>query len=80
MKKILTLVALCIAAGAGWADAPLPDQAVKVYTLSVKERMQNLELINVTAEKPAAADAEPLDPELQAILAEVEALEEADEQ
>jgi hypothetical protein len=42
------------------------------------ERMHVLELINVTAEKPPADDAEPLSDELIAILQEAEALEEDD--
>ena len=73
--RFLAIVAICFAAGAAFADA---NDTVKVYTLSVKERMQNLELINVTAEKAAAEDAEPLDEELLQLLEEIEALEETE--
>lgn len=73
--RFLAIVAFCLGASAAWADS---NETVKVYTLSVKERMQNLELINVTAEKPAAEDAEQLDKALQAILEEIEELEAED--
>ena len=65
MKKLIILAATLMAASA-WADTA----TVKVYSLDVKERVQNLELIDVTAEKSPAADAEALDAELQAILDE----------
>jgi hypothetical protein len=69
-----TLIAIAAMALAGTA---LADSAVvKVYSLDVKERVQNLELIDVTAEKQASEDAEALDAELAAILDEAEALEE----
>ena len=69
-----TLIAIAAMALAGTA---LADSAVvKVYSLDVKERIQNLELIDVTAEKQASEDAEALDAELAAILDEAEALEE----
>ena len=46
-------------------------------SLAVKERLQTIELINVTAEKPAVADAEPVDALLLEIMEEAEALERA---
>jgi hypothetical protein len=48
---------------------------VRTHSLEVKERLQYLERIDVTAEKPQSPDAEPLDDELLAILAEVENVE-----
>ncbi len=74
--RAIIFTALCIAAG--WAMA---DQAVvKVYSLSVQERLENLELIDVTAEKAPVQDETPLDRELEDILREVEALEQTLEQ
>ena len=70
MRKLIILVASLLAASA-WADTA----TVKVYSLDVKERVQNLELIDVTAEKAPATDAEALDAELQAILDEAVAFE-----
>jgi hypothetical protein len=71
MRKLI-MIAAALLAGSAWADTA----TVKVYSLDVKERVQTLELIDVTAEKSAAPDAEALDAELQAILEEVEELEE----
>ncbi len=71
--KSLTIALLCLAAGLGWA-AP-SDDVVKVHVLTVQERIQNLELINVTLEKKVSEDAEELDAELTAILEETENLE-----
>lgn len=65
MRKLIVIAATLLA-GSAWADTA----TVKVYSLDVKERVQNLELIDVTAEKTPAADAEALDAELQAILDE----------
>jgi hypothetical protein len=65
MRKLIILAATLMAAST-WADTA----TVKVYSLDVKERVQNLELIDVTAEKSPAAEAETLDAELQAILDE----------
>ena len=70
MRKLIILATSLLAASA-WADTA----TVKVYSLDVKERVQNLELIDVTAEKETAADAEALDAELQDILDEAIALE-----
>jgi hypothetical protein len=56
----------------------MADQAVvKVYSLSVQERLENLELIDITAEKTPVQDEVPLDDELADILREVETLEQA---
>lgn len=74
--KLITFAALCLAAGIAAADT---TAVVKVYGLDVKERLQTLELIDVTAEKPAAEDAEPLDDVLQAILDEAQALEDSEQ-
>ena len=71
--KSLIFAALCLAAGMAWADTT--SEVVKVHTLTVKERIQNLELINVTVEKPASAQAEAIDAELQLILEETAELE-----
>lgn len=71
--RTLIFTALCVMAGAVWADSG--SAVVKVYSLDVQQRIQNLELINVTAEKPADESAAPPDPELQAILDEVDAIE-----
>jgi hypothetical protein len=69
--RAIIFTALCL--GAGWA---LADQAVvKVYSLSVQERLENLELINITAEKTPVKDEAELDEDLAQILREVEALE-----
>lgn len=75
MRKLIILAATLTAAGA-WADTA----TVKVYSLDVKERVQNLELIDVTAEKSPAAEAEALEAELQAILDEAVAFEAATEE
>ena len=71
--KSLIFAALCLAAGMAWADTT--SEVVKVHTLTVKERIQNLELINVTVEKPASEQAEAIDAELQMILEETAELE-----
>jgi hypothetical protein len=73
--RLITIAALCLACGIASADS---NDVVKVHTMEVAERMQNLELINVTAEKPAAADAQTLEPSLQAILDEAQAAEDTE--
>lgn len=75
MKKLFILAASLLAVSA-WADTA----TVKIYSMDVKERVQNLELIDVTAEKSTAAEAEALDAELQAILDEAEAFEAEEEE
>ncbi len=74
--RTLIFAALCIVTGAVWADTT--TAVVKVYSLDVKERIQNLELIDVTAEKPVDEQAAKLEPDLEAILDDVAALEEAE--
>lgn len=69
--RTLLFAAACLFTGAAFADSAV----VKVYSLDVKERVQNLELINVTAEKPASDEAEAPDAELQAILDEAAELD-----
>jgi hypothetical protein len=71
--KTLLLIAACAISGLAWGAEQ--GAVVKVYSLDVQERMQNLELIDVTAQKPVSTEAETPDRELQAILDEVEALE-----
>jgi hypothetical protein len=74
--RAIIFAALCFAAG--WVMA---DQAVvKVYSLSVQERLENLELIDVSAEKTPVQDEALLDDELADILREVEAMEQAPEE
>ena len=75
MRKLIIAAATLLAAGA-WADTA----TVKVYSLDVKERVQTLELIDVTAEKETAVDAEALDAELQAILDEAIAFDSQEEE
>ena len=65
MRKLI-MIAATLLAGSALADTA----TVKVYSLDVKERVQNLELIDVTAEKTPSVDAEALDEELKAILEE----------
>jgi hypothetical protein len=73
MKKLCMALAgtLLLAAGGALAD----DAVVRTQSLDVKERLQYIERIDVTAEKPANPDAEPLDDELLAILEEAERVE-----
>ena len=71
--RTLIFLAACALTGLAWADS---SAVVKVYSLDVMERIQTLELIDVTAEKTASDEAEAPDAELQAILDDVDALEE----
>jgi hypothetical protein len=70
---------LCLAVAGLWilaAGSALANEAVvRTHNLEVKQRLAHLERIDVTAEKPISADAEALDAELLAILAEVEQVE-----
>lgn len=74
MNKLCTALAsaLLLATGSALAD---DADVVRTQSLEVKERLQFIERIDVTAEKPANPDAEPLDDELLAILAEADAVE-----
>jgi hypothetical protein len=77
MNKLFTAVAGALLLGAAGAMAD-DANVVRTQSLEVKERLQFIERIDVTAEKPANPDAEPLDDELLAILAEAEAVEQAE--
>ncbi len=76
MRKLIC-VTLALFAGAAFADANNQNQTVQGQSLSVKERLQVIELINIAAEKDQVANAELLDAELLAILKEAESLEES---
>ncbi len=76
MRKLIC-VTLALFAGAAFADANNQNQTVQGQSLSVKERLQVIELINIAAEKDQVANAEPLDAELLAILKKAESLEES---
>lgn len=78
MKKLsVALAGLCLlAAGSVLAD----DNVVHSRVLEVKQRLADLERIDVTAEKPTSPDAEVLDAELLAILDEAEAAEQTEPQ
>jgi hypothetical protein len=52
------------------AVAGANDPVVRTHNLEVKERLQYIELIKVTSEKPTNPQAEALDAELMAILDE----------
>ena len=81
MRKLIILAVSLFAASAFFSAGAMADTAtVKIYSLDVMERVQNLELIDVTAEKSPAADAEALDAELQAILDEAAAFETVEEE
>jgi hypothetical protein len=71
--KTLLCIAACAIASIAWAGDE--DPLVKTYSLQVKERVQKLELINVTARQAVSTKADQPDAELQAILDDIEALE-----
>ena len=71
--RTLVLAAGCLIAGLAAAD----EAVVRVYSLSVQERLETLELIDVTAEKTPAENDVSMDAELAEILSDVEALEQA---
>lgn len=66
------IVALTLSVG---SIADTSEGLVQVSSLAVKDRIQSLELINVTSEKPIAEEAAAPDLELAAILDEIAALE-----
>ena len=72
--KLLTGT-VCLLLLAPLVSADTDDAVVRSSSLAVKDRIQTLELINVTAERPISEAAEPLDHELTLLLAEIEALE-----
>lgn len=73
-------LALAVAAAVGMSSAFANDAADSVYVaqLTVKERLTSIEQINVTAEKEVTQAASE-DPEVLALLAELQALEAEDE-
>ncbi|MCB1684904.1 MAG: hypothetical protein R3E82_11810 [Pseudomonadales bacterium] len=71
----MKMLTLCLLLLSSYAAADADDAVVRSSALAVKDRIQTLELINVTAQRPVSDAAEPLDAELAALLAEVEALE-----
>ena len=76
MKK--TAVALlAMIAGIAWAEDE--DAARAVAIDPVEERISAIEVIDVTAEKPPALTPDEVDADIDAILDEVEALEEDNE-
>jgi len=75
--KTLIFITACALTGLAWADNS--TTVVKVYSLDVKERIQNLELIDVTVEKTVSEEVIELDADLKAILDDAEALEEETE-
>jgi len=77
-----SLLAACTGAAlmAAAVSVSADDAVVRTHNLEVKERLQYLELINVTSEKPANPHAEPLDEELLAILEEAAQMDEEDAQ
>ena len=74
--KSMAIGLLCLGAATAWAnDEETPNGEVP----EVSTRLEMIEVINVTAEKPPGEHSDTLDAELEAILDEAEALE-ADEE
>jgi hypothetical protein len=76
-RLLLTCSGAALLATAAVAGAN--DPVVRTHSLEVKERLQYLELINVTSEKPANPQAEALDEELLAILDEADLAEQEED-
>ena len=72
MKKLIVLAALVLS---GAAFASNDANVVQTQSLEVKERLQTIELINVTAEKAQVEDAEPVSEIVNEILEEAERVE-----
>ncbi len=72
MKKLLVLATLLLS---GFAFATNDVNVVKTESLEVKERLQAIELINVTAEKPQVEEVEPVSETITEILEEAERVE-----
>ncbi len=72
MKKLLVLATLLLT---GMAYASNDANVVQTESLEVKERLQVIELINVTAEKEQVADVEPVSGKVAEILEEAERVE-----
>jgi hypothetical protein len=72
VKKLFFLAALVLS---GTAFASNDANVVQTQSLEVKERLQAIELINVTAEKAQVEDAEPVSEIVNEILEEAERIE-----
>ena len=72
MKKLLVLATLLLT---GMAYASNDANVVQTESLEVKERLQVIELINVTAEKEQVADVEPVSEKIAEILEAAERVE-----
>ncbi len=72
MKKLLVLATLLLT---GMAFASNDANVVQTESLEVKERLQVIELINVTAEKAQVEDVEPVSEKVAQILEEAEQVE-----
>jgi hypothetical protein len=72
VKKLLVLATLLLT---GMAYASNDANVVQTESLEVKERLQVIELINVTAEKEQVADVEPVSEKVAEILEEAERVE-----
>ncbi len=72
MKKLLVLATLMLT---GMAYASNDANVVQTESLEVKERLQVIELINVTAEKAQVEDVEPVSEKVAQILEEAEQVE-----
>ena len=72
MKKLLVLATLLLT---GMAYASNDANVVQTESLEVKERLQVIELINVTAEKEQVADVEPVSEQVAEILENAERVE-----
>lgn len=72
MKKLLVLATLLLT---GMAYASNDANVVQTESLEVKERLQVIELINVTAEKAQVEDVEPVSEKVAQILEEAEQVE-----
>lgn len=72
MKKLLVLATLLLS---GLVFASNDANVVKTESLEVKERLQAIELINVTAEKSEVQEVEPVSETVGEILEEAERVE-----
>ncbi len=72
MKKLLVLATLLLS---GLVFASNDANVVKTESLEVKERLQAIELINVTAEKSEVQEVEPVSETVAEILEEAERVE-----
>ena len=72
MKKLIVLATLLLS---GLVFASNDANVVKTESLEVKERLQAIELINVTAEKSEVQEVEPVSETVAEILDEAERVE-----